>query len=458
MQDSHGAVGRMDSLGLIANPFELADDGSADSVGIRLTIRSATLRLLTAMERSLTDPDHPPIVVEKTDQVPGYFPVAALGGVMTDLVTESMVGGVIPAYIPLDMMRIGRVRAALNVIAERVANTSPDALIAQWALKSLVEPDVELAEWLELTVHGFDEPALRASLESDPIAFVARVFGAPVESREGADDLEALMRVSTTRRDMLAANPDDDGSADCVEDSADDPLAEVFVTPLGEMDETALEESDKQAIADALFGDYVIAYVREHVSSVVARGVGAYRAQGCASMAEELKVSKAPTKTLQALFRFAQVSMRSGALIYDRLEMWDSVPDDLRDSIVSTLSRLSAELRGLAVLVLIVVPGKAPELEEAFSTATHILWDFAELDAMRPEDVVFDEAVAGMWLTSASLSGETPEWVPSLMEAIPAGTLLSAAYEALSHALVMASEEGLTQPDPQVVGRHLAGS
>ncbi len=457
MQDFHGAS-RFEGLGLIADPFAVIDDGSADSAGIKLTIRAASLRLLCAIETSLSDPDHPAIVIEKTDQVPGYFSVASLGGVLTEFASESLVKGVVPAYIPLDMMRVGRVRAALGAFAERIDNGSPDSLIAVWALKSLDEPDIELREWLELSVHGFDETQLRASLENEPVDTVARVFGAPVESRQGADDFESLMRVSTTRQSRLAADPEDDGSPVATEDAVDDPFAEVFVTPLGAVDDTALESGDESAISDELFGDYVIAYVREHLSPVVARGIGAYRAQGCASMVEELKVTKAPTKTLHALLRFAQGTYRSGALIYDRLEMWENVPADLRASIVSTLSRLRDALKGLAVLVLIVVPGKAPELEEVFSSAHHISWDYAELDAARPEDALFDVEIAGKWIASASLTGVSPEWAPLFLAAVPEGTLLSTACEALSRVLSESAASGASQPNVEAVGRYLAGS
>ena len=46
--------------------------------------------------------------------------------------------------------------------------------------------------------------------------------------------------------------------------------------------------------------DYLIEYTRAHLSPVIARGLRMYRERGLSALAEELKITKAPRKTLAA--------------------------------------------------------------------------------------------------------------------------------------------------------------
>jgi len=447
MDSNAAAPAGMRSLGLVADPFLVEDDGSANSAGIRLAVRSAQLRLLSALDAAASDETHRPLVVEKPSQLPAYYPISALAGVLKALADDDPVSGLLTAYLPLDMMRVGRVRSALNVIAERVGGVKPDISIALWSRQSFVEPDTALPEWKSLAQEGVDMTALIAEIDGDPAGFSARVFGELVESREGAEDFETLMRVSTSRQNRLEKDLEAE-SDDAVEftPSAEDPLAEVLVTPLGEVDTDALTEGSDSRVAAV--GDYVIAYTKEHLSPVVARGIKAYRAQGFASMAEELKITKAPTKTLVALLRFVRPLYRSGALIYDRLEMWENVPADLRGKIVASLTELRWALKDYAPLVLILVPGAAPELEEAFSAARRIDWSFSELEQVREADAQFDAEVARGWLKSATVDGSVPAWADRLLAAVPAGTLLDSACAALSWSLARAADAGLSEPEP----------
>jgi hypothetical protein len=451
VQSSYDAQSAIRHLGLIGDPFAVPDDGSADSAGLKLAVRAASLKLLAAIEDSVSDPAHTPIIIEKNSQLPAYYPVAALAGALANLSASESVEGVIPAYVPLDMMRMGRVRAVLNVFAERIANGTPDVLIGNLAREALSEPDDSLAEWTMLDETGFDREAALAEIEADAAAFAVRIFGAPLESREGADDFEALMRVSTTRQQRLDADPAGDSTLAESEDATDDPLGEVFTIPLGEIDEDALTEGQPDGSTDALLAEYIAAYAKANLSPVVARGIRAYRAQGCASMAEELKVSKAPTKTLLALLKFASGTYRAGVVIYDRLEMWENVPEDLRASIVETMVALRENLRDSAVLVLMLQAGKAPELESSFESARHITWDFAELDDVYPSDAVFDADIALGWVSAAALGGEIPAWAEEVVSAVPEGTLMGAACAAVSTAVQAAASAGTVPTAAAVV-------
>ncbi len=453
METSTAATGVYRSVGLIANPFAIGESDGANAPGVEYAIRAASLRMLAAIDGSADDPSSRPILVEKSAEVVPQYHIAALAPVLRALSLGDPTPGILPAYVPLDMMRTGRVRAVLNVMAERVAIGDPALAIGLWTQAVLADLDDELPEWSALESAGFDVANARMDLEADPLAYAERVFGEPVDDRSGEKDFETLMRVSTTRQQRLDTDPEDD-STGLPEDATDDPFAEVFVTPLGEVDPAALPEEGTGATVDELLGDYVIAHTKAHLSPVVARGIEAYRAQGTVSMAEEMKVTKAPTKTLEAVLTFAAPLYRSGVVVYDRLDYWDNVPPELRRKIVATLTDLRIVLKGRLVLVMMVVPGESPEIEEVFAAGRHVAWDFKELEKVGQFDAVFDSDIVSGWLASASVEGETPTWATPLYAVIEEGTPLGRACEAISAAIDAAVAAGGT-PDPARVASAL---
>lgn len=452
MLTDEGVSGGYRRLGLVADPFSLPDEGARGAIGPHYAIRAASLRLLAAIDSAADDPGHLPIVVEKAPLIPASYYVEALAPVLGALSRGEEVPGVLSAYVPLDMMRVGRVRAVVNVFAERVSALSPDLTLGEWSKVALAEPDESLAEWQALTDAGVDPQALLAEIDADAAAFGRRVFGEPVQSREGADDFESLMRVATARQDKLDSDPaeGEEGLAES-EDNTDDALAEAFITPLGDIDPEALPEADDSAAADEAVADYIVAYTRANLSPVVARGILAYRAQGTASMAQELKVTKAPTKTLLALLRFTSHHYRAAAIIYDRLEMWPNVPADLRGKIIASLTQLRWALKDNGVIVLLLEPGVAPELDESFAAARRVSWSFPEVESVWEADAPFSEDTVGSWLSSAALDGELPGWAPALLHAVPEGTQLDRGCAAISYALAEAVSAGRDEPDAAAV-------
>ncbi len=451
MESREVAAGDIRSLGLVDDPFRVVDDGSGNAPGVKLAINAAALRLFCAIEASAADPSHRPIVIEKNRDIPAYYPVAALARVFSGLSDETPVAGILQSYIPLDMMRVGRVRSLLNVVSGRVAGTDPAGTIGMWSREAFVEPDESLEEWAAIrdTITVAD---ILDEIDQDPRAFCERIFGEVVESRSGAENIEQLMRVSTSRQDRLETDPEEGVELAIAEDpESGDLLDDAFIVPLGELDAEALPEPDPATAVDGLIADYIIAFTKEHLSPVVARGIAAFRAQGVNSMAEELKITKAPSKTVHALYRFARPRFRSGAVIYDRLEMWENVPTELRTKIVGTMTELRWALKDDASLVLMLVPGTCPEIEEGFASAIHVSWSFKDVEPVSQPDSPFDRAIAAEWLASASLSTEAPAWGDALFDAIPEGTTLASAATALSRAIEHAVDAGLAVPDPAVV-------
>lgn len=421
-------------LGLIANPFDASGDESLDSLGVKLAKRNASHALVAAMQSASDGPGSRPILVEKSADVPPMYTVAALATALGAL-SNGVLGDVLQLYVPLDMMRIGRLRAVLHVLAERIAGAGADRTIAAWAAQALAEPDTSLAEWsaLETTC---DIEALRMRLASDPTAFVAEVFGEPVESRAGAEDLEVLMRVSHARLERLDADPDE-RPADASEVDSDDPMGEAFVTPLGDVDDRVLPESgtagDDELVA------YLLAVART-ASPVLARGLAAYRAQGTNSMAEELKITKAPSKTLPALMRFARARYSAAYVIIDRFDLFDVAPASLKTDIAASLELMRSALAGLATFVFLIEPGEAPEVEASLVDSARVSWRFEELVRVESREAPFEPQAADAWVAAVSLGG-VPAWWPPLRAAIPAGTTAEAGFSALGAAVDVARAE-----------------
>ncbi|TLM91469.1 MAG: hypothetical protein FDZ75_06120, partial [Actinobacteria bacterium] len=407
METRKAAASAYRSIGLLTNPFLAPSDEPYGPVGVRLTIANAGYSLLAAIDRSMDTLDHRPVVAVRHSDVPVYYPVTSLGQALGSLAAGDPVPGVLQVYVPLDMMRLGRVRAGLSVLAERVAGTRPEITLGEWSRRALADPDTSLAEWSSLAA-SFDTEALRVECADDPAAFAIRIFGAPEGSRDGAEDLEVLMRVSHARQDALEGDPAELDDVALDESPEEHPLEDAFVTPLGTVAERQLAEADAQTVEDAVAA-YVVAYLGANLSSVVARGVRAYRAQGTSSMAEELKVTKAPTKTFAALARFARAQWRGIALIFDRFEIFEDAPSDLRTKIAATLIQLRWALKEDAVAVLLMSPSIAPEVDESFAAAARVDWTYSDVGLFESVDAPFEPAVARRWVEGGAVDG-VPGW------------------------------------------------
>lgn len=449
----------LSGLGLIANPFIPPADGSSDPLGVRLAVNAAALRLLSAFEASVGDDDRKPIVVEKSPEIPDYYNIASMARVFGAVASGDPVPGIMQAYVPLDMMRLGRVRAPLAVVAERISGPGVGLTIAAWSRIALAQADHELPEFEPI---ADDIDTLIAEIDADPMAFTTRIFGEVVDRREGAEDTEVMMRIAYSRTSRLDTDPEADEAsamaepASIAEDPTDDPMATAFVTPLGDAkslaegeDGASDEELDAEASRKAV-EEYIHAYTTEHLSPVVSRGLRAFSAQGTDSMGQELKVTKAPSKTLVALLRLAESRLRLGVVLYDNFAIWPSVPNELRHKIVATFSQLRWSLKDVGVMVFMITKGDAPEVEEAFSSGRHISWDFEELFRVAKTGSAFDVDGAARWLVSAMTSGEMPEWGDALLAAVPENAELESACAALGAAIETAAAAG-TLPDPEAI-------
>ncbi|HET6497869.1 MAG TPA: hypothetical protein VFH17_02290 [Coriobacteriia bacterium] len=426
------------ALGLVGNPFRLADATEAWEVGVKLTTRAAGLRMLSAIEEALAGERPRPVRVLKSSSLPAYYPRGAMTTVLRELGAESG-SGLLPVYVQLIMMRKGRVRGTLSALAEMVVARRIDTTIARYTRRALGEPDTALSEWA--AVCDLDVASLAERFESDPEATVADVFGAPVDLRVKVDGgLAQVMRESGIRQAGQPLDPveDDDAAED---DAAEKSAAMASGDEPGDeapSDETTApqdpddEQSSRTAAEWLAVVEYVIAHMRTHASPVLARALRTYVESGTAAMAQELKITRAPRKTIGALVRFASLTFRSVVIIYDGLEAWGEMPVDLRATVLSGLSEVRLALGGQGVMVIAGSDLDAPEIDDQFANAIRVSWDMPELERSQAPDAAADEELLAEWLRAATVPGaDTSGLLARVVEACTgAGDLASGAARA----------------------------
>ncbi len=131
--------------------------------------------------RSAGEDKAKPIVVTKSELMPPYYPNRAISRVEHSLATDEGLE-VLHAYVLMFMMRLGRVRATLQIVAERLAFRDFDKTLGLYVGKVLAEPDESLVSYQVLGAEAL--AAYQARFAEDPAAAVADVFGiAKVERR-----------------------------------------------------------------------------------------------------------------------------------------------------------------------------------------------------------------------------------------------------------------------------------
>lgn len=443
-------------LGLVRDPFATDAEGSGDATGIRLAIDAAVDRTLRTFRQESSIDGAPGVLLVKSSRLPASYSIAILTRVTSGLMRDGAYGSGLFLHVPLDMMRLGRVRAVLNTTAESFAGRSPHLTLGPWVaglFEAAGSPDGSLPE-------GLDDAAFASFREeflADAGAAFCRYFGEPEMLRmdADADDMGMLMRLSSSRQDALESDPDEtfdpQGSRDDVED---DPLRDAFTTVLLDSAECVEQSTGEDADVVEAFRNWVGSRAHD-LSPVFARGLEAYIAQGMASMTEELKISQAPTRTLLVLLRILAGRYDTIAVAFDRLDMWPGVPQELRDRILQTMRSLRDAMAGLAVFSVILDPEDAPEVAEAFSDAVRVGWDLPEAERFFSPGAMFDAAVAGAWLESATLSGEVPAWGAPLIAAVPGDVTIEQGCEMLSAALRTALAQG-REPLPADISAALA--
>ncbi len=406
---ANGAVS--DDCGLAVNPFRAAREYHDEAVGLEIVTHAAAAKVLTTARRSVDSGSYRPIWVDKGELVSDTYLIIALAEMLA-------LGGprgpldLLFSYTPLPSMKTGRVRAALNGVAERLSGSSWPRTLGRCAAQALAQPDESLPEYAAL--RAGDLEAVSTRFAEDPEGACTDVFGPYLLDRTGSEDLEMLMRESSARMNALEKDPDAASETDAVE--AENITLDDLVTgaaPMPLEDETGLApieaapEEEKQRTYEDDVADYVVAYLREHLSPVLARAVAAYRQQGANAATQELKVTKAPRKTLAALGRFAKYGHSAVVLVFDQFGEWHRISQDMRLEITSSLMEMRWALEGSGVVIVMSAPGITPELEEQFAVADHLDWDMPELDGLTGDDPPVEGIPLQAWIDACTVCEPT---------------------------------------------------
>lgn len=401
-------------LGLIANPFVV--EGERDTPALRLAIAAEANRLRVAIDQVTHAGATDSILLEKSNEFPEYYCLRAIATAERDLgLDEGM--NVLHAYIPFFTMRLGRVRATLLSLGERLAYRSFDLTLAAYLERVLAAPDVTLATYPAASEAGLDE--LLPELSADPRTVVASIFGEMVDERR-----PEMAGTPDTRVNRLPADVDETAGVPELDDTVGTAPVEptIFDAEVLErlaaakrLDGTPGEtQAADQTGSGSPLSDYFIEYTRVHLSPVIARALDVYRLRGLDAMAYEFRVTKAPRKTLLALARFARARFSNIALIWDGFESWPAVPTDLRTSIVDTLAEMAESLRGQATVIIALEPGQAPEIEEAFSAGRRVSWSFPHLRELSAPQVRLEQEYVAAWIEAASVDSAAEGVLPAL--------------------------------------------
>ena len=115
-----------------------------------------------------------------------------------------------------------------------------------------------------------------------------------------------------------------------------------------------------------------------------------YHTRGLSALSEELKITKAPRKTLAKIIDWAEIRYAKTALLYDEFGHWLEIEPDLRAQVVASMTSLRWRLKDSAVLVIMAAPGEAPELEETLAGGRRIEWHFSNLVTMQENPDALD--------------------------------------------------------------------
>jgi len=130
-------------------------------------------KLLGVMLDSAKQERAKPIVVEKAEG-PSYLAARAIGRVQRSLATDDAVD-VLYAYVQLYMMRLGRIRATLGTLGERLAFRDFGKTLEAWIGEVLAEPDATLASYQVLGAEALE--AFAARFAENPELATETLFG-----------------------------------------------------------------------------------------------------------------------------------------------------------------------------------------------------------------------------------------------------------------------------------------
>lgn len=397
------------ALGLIANPFRSAAWQPSEETVSELVTHGVAARLAAGLDASIRSGNTEPVWASGDAGAAGLLRRLAVSEVVYSLTNNDAFNALV-INIPFPILSLGKVRSALGMVAERLAGESFGRTLGMYVAHSLRDFDAALPEAALLTAEECD--ALRRRFEQDSEGSSGEIFGESVSEREPDASIEDMMRETGARQSVLPVDP---------EESDRDPEVDEAMEIVALEAEVPAEEEpvDEAAELARRLREYVVAFAAAHLSPVVSRGLVAYVTSGTDKLGQELKITKAPRKTLKALCTLACFRFRGVVLLYDDFDSWHVVPDDLRGQIVATMTELRWALKPMAVLSFVAPQGQVPELEEQFSSARPVDWHMVEtIQELTADEPLGEATVRTLLGFSALTEGVDPAVVDGVLAAL----------------------------------------
>jgi len=380
-------------LGYVANPFATADSSGDEPYWMRLVTRAAANRLLSATlrarERSV------PVLVSMVEEVPEYYYRVAQNDFLSRTSADPSLG-MMALNIPLEMMRLGRIRGTLAELAELVAAVDLPVTLSEWFAAQLAAPDTDVPEYALVTQE--DLAAAAAEFAADPHAAVQRYLGVRAEPVSVAE-LDAAVHEAYLRQVAQMVDPSKEQEG---------PEQVPGIAAMQVADESADDEAESGPGSDGRMRDYLLALTRVRLSPVLSRAFAGYGSYGESLMAQEMKVTKAPRKTLAAVLRLMNGRWDNVVVMYDGFDSWPLLDVQTKMDVLASFMELRYIIAESGVMVVATLKGKTAELQEQFAAGEQVDWSMPELTPMYNGDVALDTDRVQAWLDAASCGGTSP--------------------------------------------------
>jgi hypothetical protein len=375
------------ALGYVANPFATVDESGNEKYWLRLVTRAAANRLLAATLRARQRSC--PVLVRMVEQIPDYYYRVAQNDFLRRMSDDPSLD-MMSLNISLDIMRLGRIRGTIAELAELVVAVDMPSTLAAWFARELETPDTDLPESGLVTAEEL--AAAVEAFRADPQAAVDRFFtvrSEPVPESE----LDAVVHEAYMRQVVqdVEVEKDQEGS-----EAAPALVAHV---------PNEVEAAEAVPDPDAGMREYLLAVARARLSPVLARAIAGYSQYGESLASQEMKVTKAPRKTLAAILRLMNARWDTVTVIYDNFSAWPILDHQTKMDILASLIELRWIIAETGVMVVAVVKGTTPELEEQFAAAEQVDWSMPEVSTLYSGDLSLDAARVQSWLDAASAEG-----------------------------------------------------
>lgn len=395
-------------LGLLANPFVSPQPHEALRAVDQAVCHADASRLSVAILQEAQAERARPIWVTKSKRLPDYYTRISLSEVLGTVPSCPEIN-VLIAYVPFVSMRTGRIRSALDALAEKVAGYNFGTTLGYYVAHAFASPDDGLLEEAGLAPNA--AVGLAERFASEPALTSAEFFGEDLPERTEGVAADDLMRETSMRIIELEADPEAiDESPSEVEEELEEPLDVTKIQDAGDSEDA--DEAAGPPSAESV-RHYAISHARAHLSPIIARAIEAFVENGWYAVGQELKVTRAPRKTLAAIAEFATFRYSKVLILWDQFDGWNAAPDELRLKIAGALAEIRMLLAKSGVLVFLAGSTELLEIQDQFAGAHQVAWSMDPLF----EEFEDDDLPSGLveYLVEAnSLDGGIPESLADL--------------------------------------------